>query len=254
MTKQKKGLDYAKDQVEQFHLAFGHLIAEKPTAIPVDIAVPRINWTAEELVEFLYATAGGNIEQFNELFKGLVSSMRKTAKKMVTKADPIEDILVSQMDALTDINYFVQGSFVTAGINPQPLFDIVQDANMAKLFPDGEPRFDAKNGNKIIKPDGWEAPEPKLKEEIKRQGQANPHGTKFKVGDKVIVKRNLDIEQTYTMECEKPHEDSAVTQMAKFRGNEVTISSIELSYPDRNKFYHIEEDNGEWNWTDGMFE
>jgi predicted HAD superfamily Cof-like phosphohydrolase len=39
---------------------------------------------------------------------------------------------------------------------------------MAKLFPDGKPRYRESDG-KIIKPDGWVAPEPKLKSEIERQ-------------------------------------------------------------------------------------
>jgi len=164
----EKGLDYTKSQVEEFHRAFHNPISEKPTPIPEDVALARTIWTAEELIEFLYATAGGNKTKFyglvTELIRGIIAAESKVIKK-----GPVEDILVDQMDALTDVNYFVQGSFVVAGVKPQPLFDIVQDANMAKLFPDGKPRYDLGNNGKIIKPEGWQPPEPKIKAEIENQ-------------------------------------------------------------------------------------
>lgn len=164
----KKGLDYAKDQVEQFHKAFGHPVADEPTVIPETIAVARANWTAEELIEFLYATANNDTNKFEVMVSDLIESIVKTKGKILEKNEPVEDILVAQMDALTDINYFNQGSFVVAGVNPQPLFDIVQDANMAKIWPDGKPHFREEDG-KVIKPEGWQPPEPKLLDEIQRQ-------------------------------------------------------------------------------------
>lgn len=163
-----KGLDYAANQVRQFHKAFNHLTSSKPTIIPNDVAVARSCWTAEELVEFLYATAKGEKADFLNMVEVLKDSIDKTAAKIIEKGEPVEDVLVAQADALTDINYFTQGSFVIMGVDPQPLFDIVQKANMAKLFPDGKPRYREEDG-KIIKPEGWMPPEPQLKEEIKRQ-------------------------------------------------------------------------------------
>jgi predicted HAD superfamily Cof-like phosphohydrolase len=165
----RKGLDFAKDQVTDFHRAFNHPIAEVPTAIAVDRAYNRTRWTAEELVEFLYATADNDIPLFRELVRKLSISLFETQRKIEAKGEKVENVLVAQMDALTDATYFILGSEVEAGVDPQPLLDIVQEANMAKLFPDGKPRYDRANGNKIIKPDGWEAPEPKLAAEIQRQ-------------------------------------------------------------------------------------
>jgi energy-coupling factor transport system permease protein len=136
--------------------------------MPTEMAIARTNWTAEELVEFLYATANNDVEAFRKMVDGLLTSIINTESKILQKGEPVEDVLVAQADALTDVNYFVQGSFVLLGVDPQPLFDIVQDANMAKLFPDGKPRYRESDG-KIIKPDGWVAPEPKLKSEIERQ-------------------------------------------------------------------------------------
>jgi energy-coupling factor transport system permease protein len=165
----KKGLDYAKGQVQEFHEAFGHPVANTPTAIEPKLAVARTIWTAEELVEFLYATANNDKELFGKLMAKLYNGIEAAEQKVLNSGAIIENPLVDQMDALTDVNYFVQGSFVVAGVNPQPLFDIVQDANMAKLWEDGKPRYDENNGGKIKKPEGWEAPEPKLLAEIKKQ-------------------------------------------------------------------------------------
>ncbi|KAB7673072.1 HAD family hydrolase [Bacillus sp. B1-b2] len=157
--------------VKEFHEAFGHEVSEKPKAIEEKTAVNRAVWTGEEIVEFLYATANGQEEKFKELYKGFLAGMDKAADKMLTEKKPVEDILVAQMDALTDIEYFNQGSFVIAGVEPLPLFKIVQEANMGKLFEDGKPRFREEDG-KIIKPPNWEkdfAPEGRLKQEIERQ-------------------------------------------------------------------------------------
>ncbi|MFT8322542.1 MAG: HAD family hydrolase [Bacillus sp. (in: firmicutes)] len=157
--------------VKEFHQAFGHAVAEKPKAIDEKTALNRAVWTGEEIVEFLYATANGNEEEFKQLYAKFLAGLNKAADKIVSQKKTVDDVLVAQMDALTDIEYFNQGSFVIAGVEPFPLFKIVQDANMGKLFEDGKPRFRAEDG-KIIKPPHWEeefAPEPKLKEEIERQ-------------------------------------------------------------------------------------
>ena len=155
--------------VKTFHEAFGHPVGEKPTAIPVETAVKRAVWTAEEIVEFLHASVAGNEEEFDKVMTHLNEGIRAAYKKQIAVGPIPEDhVVVAQADALTDISYFNYGSFVVAGVDPQPLFDIVQAANMAKLGPDGKPIIRESDG-KIMKPEGWEAPEPKLEAEIQRQ-------------------------------------------------------------------------------------
>jgi energy-coupling factor transport system permease protein len=166
----RKGLDYAADQVREFHKAFNHPYSDKPTVIPTETAIARTNWTAEELVEFLYATANNDVEAFRKMVDGLLTSIINTESKILQKGEPVDDVLVAQADALTDVNYFVQGSFVLLGVDPQPLFDIVQDANMNKLWEDGTARYRESDG-KIIKPPSWLPPEPRLKDEIIKQSK-----------------------------------------------------------------------------------
>lgn len=157
------------NSVKEFHKAFGHTVSEKPTRIPVDVATKRAVWTAEELVEFLHASVAGNEEEFIKVINEFHKGIAKAVTKQLGVGPIAEDhVIVAQADALTDISYFNYGSFVVAGVDPQPLFDIVQDANMAKLGPDGKPIIRESDG-KIMKPEGWEAPEPKLEKEIERQ-------------------------------------------------------------------------------------
>ena len=159
------------EMVKDFHKAFGHTVTETPTPIPAEVALNRAVWTGEELVEFLYATAAGDKDKFNDLYLAFTYGLSDAYTKILKKSDPIDDVLVSQMDALTDIEYFNQGSFVVAGVEPFNLFKIVQEANMGKLWEDGKPRYREEDG-KIAKPPHWEenfAPESKLKAEIERQ-------------------------------------------------------------------------------------
>ncbi|PAD84884.1 hypothetical protein CHH57_02305 [Niallia circulans] len=157
--------------VREFHKAFGHKMADKPTAIDDATALNRTIWTGEELVEFLYGTVGGDLSKFEDIYELFKQGLDKAANKIRTEKKPVDDVLVAQMDALIDVEYFNQGSFTIAGVEPFNLFKIVQEANMGKLFDDGKPRYREEDG-KIIKPPLWEenfAPEPRLIKEIERQ-------------------------------------------------------------------------------------
>lgn len=120
------------DCVREFQLRFGHPVADKPTQLNPERVLKRYHWMLEEINEFLEA-----------------------------------DEIVEQADAMIDVIYFALGTLVEMGIRPDKLFDIVQSANMAKLWLDGKPHYNAEG--KTIKPGNWEDPHNKLKEEIERQ-------------------------------------------------------------------------------------
>lgn len=69
---------------------------------------------------------------------------------------------------------------------------------------------------------------------------------KYKVGDKVKVKDNLEHRSGYCMVGGR-HSNSVVTEMLRLRGKIVTIEEAE------DTGYRIHEDNGAWCWTDDMF-
>lgn len=115
-----------QQQVKEFHLGFGHPVAEIPTMIDMELAEKRANWMQEEIREFLYA-----IQELD---------------------------IVEAYDAILDILYFAVGTAVVMGLDIEPGFDEVQRSNMAKLGPDGKPILRASDG-KIQKPEGWVPPQ-----------------------------------------------------------------------------------------------
>lgn len=164
------GLDKIVELVSKFHRAFGHPVAEKIQPLERDRAVSRSVWTGEEaLVEFVHQSSK-NEEEFLASYDKLIAGLEKAKQKSLALPYPKNEteMVIGQCDALIDASYFIGGSFAEIGVQPQPLFDIVQNANMAKLGPDGKPIIRESDG-KIMKPEGWEPPEAKLEEEIVRQ-------------------------------------------------------------------------------------
>jgi len=124
------------EMVKEFHKAFNHPYANKPTLMNMDRAIKRIVWMNEEINEFSQATKNQDIYE--------------------------------QVDALIDLIYFALGTLVEIGVTPAEIFAIVQKANMNKLFPDGKPHYN--EVGKVIKPTGWEDPHNKIIEAINNQG------------------------------------------------------------------------------------
>lgn len=118
--------DYFGDVLE-FHKAFNHPCPQTITPMNRDRLAIRVGFMLEEISELLAA-----------------------------------DDQTDQVDALIDLLWFTFGTFVEMGVDPGPLWDIVKEANMSKLFPDGKPHYRESDG-KIIKPDGWTSPEPLIK-------------------------------------------------------------------------------------------
>ena len=164
----------AQEQVKEFHQAFGHPVGDKPTAMKLERAKGRSNWgTGEELVEFLHASSDNQAE-FKDAFAKLLVGLREAYQKQLDKPFPQteEERIIAQADAVADRLYFTFGDVVEIGIDIQPVFDIVHEANMSKLFIDevtGEKyaKYD-ENGKVMKSPEFW-SPESKIEEEIKRQ-------------------------------------------------------------------------------------
>jgi len=74
--------------------------------------------------------------------------------------------VTEQADALVDAIYYICDCAVKHGMNLDELFKIVHGANMQKVV-DG--KVIRREDGKILKPDCWEDPAPKLEAEMKRQ-------------------------------------------------------------------------------------
>jgi len=122
----------AYNDVHEFHRVFGHPACFKPTLQAEQRKHARADWIAEEVEE-------------------------------LREAVTVED----QADAYIDILYFAVGGMVEMGIDPEPLWEIVHGANMAKVQRDGSVK--RREDGKIIKPEGWQDPASLLRAEIERQ-------------------------------------------------------------------------------------
>ncbi len=157
------------NQVKEFHAKMDGKTQEFPKAYRVEEAVHRADFKLEEIVEFLQATVDNDAD-FECIIDKLHEDLEKAAKKIRKKGYP-RNQLVGQVDALVDLLYFTYGSFALMGVDPEPIFRIVHEANMGKIFPDGKAHFDPVT-HKILKPDDWEekyAPEPAILKELENQ-------------------------------------------------------------------------------------
>lgn len=164
-------IDNPFEKTVAFHKKFDNRIPVKPTAFTSQQASARVDFKIEELVELLYASSDNDLELFNQLIENMKTSVIKAERKVLNKKKNVEDSLVEQVDALTDLLYFTYGSFTLLGVDPTEIFSIVHQANMGKLFPDGQPHYDP-DTHKVLKPANWEvdfAPESKIKVELQRQ-------------------------------------------------------------------------------------
>lgn len=164
-------IDNPFEKTVAFHEKFDNRIPVKPTAFTSQQASARVDFKIEELVELLYASSDNDSEVFSQLIENVKTSITKAEQKVLNKKKSVENPLVEQVDALTDLLYFTYGSFTLLGVDPTEIFSIVHQANMGKLFPDGQPHYDPET-HKVLKPANWEAdfaPESKIKAELQRQ-------------------------------------------------------------------------------------
>jgi len=164
--------DYHFNKVKTFHHMMDERTQEEPKAWDVKGATHRAAFKLEELVEFVRASSNSE-DDFQQAIGDLHQALDKASEKVLQKI-PAETTIVGQVDALIDTLYFTYGSFVLMGVDPERIFEIVHQANMAKIFPDGKAQFDPVT-HKILKPEDWEekhAPEPAIKKELERQIRA----------------------------------------------------------------------------------
>lgn len=162
------------EMAEEFHDVFDPRKPDVPTVLSQEDAGFRAGFQIEELVEFLFAAADNDPQQFEEHLSHLHQSIDQARDKVLSKHKKVEDPLVEESDALADLLYLTYGSFALLGVDPTHIMEIVHHANMGKRFPDGQPHYHPVT-NKVMKPADWEekyAPEPLIQAEIERQIKA----------------------------------------------------------------------------------
>lgn len=107
----------------------------------------------EELQELLLTVAKPDEDLVVFMESILHQARGPKPKKFETDAD----IIAEQVDAFVDIDYYGNNACAKVGMNTDEIFDVVHQANMSKLFPDGT--FHRDEFGKIIKPPNWQEPD-----------------------------------------------------------------------------------------------
>lgn len=148
-------------QVIAFHAAIGQPINERPAIPEKDRIRLRAALVIEEAFEFLEALYGGRLAEF-EMAKSLVENV-------ISKRDPRVD-LTKAADALGDLDWAVESTRLTFGIDGRPIAEAIFQANMKTV--DGS-RL-AANGIQG-KPTQWEPPN--IEAILRNQGKLYDGGT-----------------------------------------------------------------------------
>lgn len=93
-----------------------------------------------------------------------IEFIRNMVMDELQELDESQD-LCDQVDALVDLIYYVCHASMKKGIDLDPFFQIVHQANMQKCVGGVIRREDGK----ILKPASWKDPKPKLQQELCRQ-------------------------------------------------------------------------------------
>lgn len=150
--------------VRQFHHAMGATIGQSPSMRDREL---RAKLIMEEAVETVAAMGFAVDAAIHKTKDGITGEQVAYFEKDYPDPDFPEAI-----DGLIDLLYVVFGAAVAWGVDLDPFFTEVHNANMAKLG--GETRADGK----VLKPEGWTPPDIKgiLDREVK--WAENPAGSR----------------------------------------------------------------------------
>ena len=158
----RDSVNKAYNQVKKFHEACGVEMPKKPTLLSGAGEETNLVWSEE--LEGISHKLKQRTDIGGEVRKRAAYILEELAEFL--NSETIED----QSDALTDLIYFAIGTFTLMGVKPEQIFDIVANANLGKIMPDGTVLRNEQG--KIQKPEGWKekyGPEQKIREEIESQ-------------------------------------------------------------------------------------
>lgn len=138
-----------REQVEDFHVAFGQPILDVPTVPDTDRVMLRLRLIAEEFFELLEAC---------DVDHGMYYDPSRIC--------PMSRVnLVEVADALGDLDYVIEGTRLEFGINGGPVAAEIHRSNMSKLV-DGKPLY--REDGKVAKGPNYSPPD--IEGELRKQG------------------------------------------------------------------------------------
>lgn len=121
----------------------------------------------ETVREFTTACHDGLPDRPTSLSPDSVAFIRRMVSDEMEELAEAESS-VDQADALVDAIYYICDCAVRHGMNLDPLFSIVHQANMGKVV---NGKVVRREDGKILKPEGWAPPEPRIHAEMQRQAR-----------------------------------------------------------------------------------
>lgn len=119
-----------QSQVFEFHQTYGCPVADSPSVPDKAVVMLRLRLVTEEFLEFLEA---------HNIPTGLAGAALETAIENSAIYDEIKVDLVDVADAMADLDYVVEGTRLTYGIDGVPVAKEVHRSNLSKLGEDGLP-------------------------------------------------------------------------------------------------------------------
>lgn len=155
-----------RSQVTQFHLQMNAPVKVRPEVPSDDRVRLRLRLIAEEFFELLEAALHTDEEDEEDNFvrlRGDVMTWLSDERVYDSQVGMTVRVkLPAFVDALADLDYVIEGTRLEFGVDGEPVFALVHEANMAKVG--GETRSDGKK----LKPEGWQPAD--ISRELRRQG------------------------------------------------------------------------------------
>lgn len=168
---QKSNAEQVKEFTEQ---SMGKKLPDRPMVIPKSQMEFINEMVVSELIEGNRDTPGVNSweEARMMIIRSVFADQTRKEKKLNQSPleEPVElkddiNIIGGQADALADAIYYILNLAAKFGLNLQPIFDIIQTANMDKKDPDAG--WLRSEDGKVLKRNGWKPPN--ISAEILRQ-------------------------------------------------------------------------------------
>lgn len=128
-----------KQQVTEFHRAFGQPILDTPQVPSEERVRMRLRLIAEEFVELLGASLGKPSPARSLDAWQLWNLLTSGALREYIDTAPVHVDLPEVADALGDLDYVIEGTRLEFGIDGAPIAAEIHRSNMSKLGLDGRP-------------------------------------------------------------------------------------------------------------------
>jgi len=158
------------DKVKQFTEESGYVCPKTPQLMnrkEVEFLIKMVLSELQELADTVTDSTMESVAFMHDCI-GVDPSKRSTEPKSEF------EIIGEQADAAVDAWVYMLNAFCKKGVNLSKIFDIVHESNMAKRDPKTGKFIRRESDGKIIKPEGWKAPD--ITAEIIRQHE---HAEKF---------------------------------------------------------------------------